>query len=390
MANERKVTKAVVKAAAKAVVKTVEKAVAPKTVPKTIHPKKVPRTVLSTVPKIAKTAPKAAAPKESEPRNTPKSARFPVILLKGEWAIFAQLAFNQDLSILELIKFNLAKFGAPNVLKTFDYKKLDRIKPEFKASPESTHFVDFKLSSEEGGRLGDLAKKLKVSKGDVLRYIINEVVENEGKGIEIETDSPERIPKKRFDVNLPGDIYESISAYADTQQTSVSKLLRLHFPAFTDADYEKYKISVPRGRRRDMEKCANPDKNHKGPWTASSLASTSVIKNRSDLRYDLVHPMTGGAILCPAKGWRFTQEEFNRLISEGRVIWPDRANGRILVKTFRSESGGELTHKSITIYIDMYEQVKKRALKLKVLESDIIRAFLVYVSSTVSSRKKRA
>ena len=328
-------------------------------------------------------APKTAPTKESKPKKAPKNARFPVILLKSEWAIFAQLAFNKDLSILELVRLNLANFGSDKDMKKFDHNRLDSIKPGFKASPETCHFVDFKLSQEEGGRLGDLATRLNVSKGDVLRYIINRVVENEGKDIEIDGNKPERMPRKRFDVNLPGDIYENIGTYAESQQTSVSKLLRLHFPAFTDKDFERYKISVPRGRGRDMKKFANPDKNHKGPWTANSLASTRAIENRPDLRYDLVHPVTGGAILCPAKGWRYTHEEFNRLISEGRVIWPDRANGRILLKTYRSESGVELSHRSITIYVDMYQQVKERALKLNVLESDIIRSFLIFVSSTV-------
>ena len=344
-------------------------------------------------PKVeAKIAPEDAPFKESKLRKLGKTARFPVILLQNEWAIFAQLAYNRDMTILELLKDNLAKFGTPKDLKTFDLKKLDSIKPGFKASTETCHFFDFRLPHAEGDRLGLLAKKLDVTKGDVLRYIINGVVESEGQGIEIEGDAPERMPKKRFDVNLPGDIYENISTYAENQQTSVSKLLRKHFPTFTDKEFERYKISVPRGRGRDMTKFSNPNNDPKGPWVADSLASNNAKNGQDDkdgLRYPIVHPTTGVLFACPAKGWKFPETEFDKLNREMRVIWPLRANGRILIKTYLKELKGELCHRSITIYVDMYEQVKERALNLNVLESDVVRAFLNFICSTVCKKKKK-
>ena len=45
---------------------------------------------------------------------------------------------------------------------------------------------------------------------------------------------------------------------------------------------------------------------------------------------------------CPEKGWRYDRNTMNRLIQEGRIIWPDNPDGRPRKKSFLNELSDNL------------------------------------------------
>ena len=99
---------------------------------------------------------------------------------------------------------------------------------------------------------------------------------------------------------------------------------------------------VFRGTDRKTEQYKNPDNDPRGPWTSAHMVGLATADARPNLHYDLINPADGRNYGCPEKGWRYDRNTMNRLIQEGRIIWPDNPEGRPRKKSFLNELSDNL------------------------------------------------
>lgn len=99
-------------------------------------------------------------------------------------------------------------------------------------------------------------------------------------------------------------------------------------------------IRVFKGEERSGNGYTNPDNDPKGPWTSANMAGIATESQRPNLHYDLVNPKTGINYGRPKMGWRYDKNTMEKLISEGRIIWPEDENGRPRRKTYLNELQG--------------------------------------------------
>ena len=99
---------------------------------------------------------------------------------------------------------------------------------------------------------------------------------------------------------------------------------------------------VFRGTDRKTEQYKNPDNDPRGPWTSANMVGLATADARPNLHYDLINPADGRNYGCPEKGWRYDRNTMNRLIQEGRIIWPDNPDGRPRKKSFLNELSDNL------------------------------------------------
>ena len=99
---------------------------------------------------------------------------------------------------------------------------------------------------------------------------------------------------------------------------------------------------VFRGTDRKTEQYKNPDNDPRGAWTSANMVGLATADARPNLHYDLINPADGRNYGCPEKGWRYDRNTMNRLIQEGRIIWPDNPDGRPRKKSFLNELSDNL------------------------------------------------
>jgi hypothetical protein len=81
----------------------------------------------------------------------------------------------------------------------------------------------------------------------------------------------------------------------------------------------------------------NPDNDPRGPWRTADLSSPV---RRETLRYAVLGP-SGTAVQPPGgRSWRFTQQRFEELDRDGRVVWSP--SGRPTLKLYLSEAPDKL------------------------------------------------
>ncbi len=98
------------------------------------------------------------------------------------------------------------------------------------------------------------------------------------------------------------------------------------------------------GRGIDESKYKNPDNDPRGPWTSENLTGLASADQRPNLHYDLVNPANGLAYPpSPSRGWSKGKETMDRLIAEGRILWPSSPDGRPREKKFLSDLKSAVT-----------------------------------------------
>ena len=105
---------------------------------------------------------------------------------------------------------------------------------------------------------------------------------------------------------------------------------------------KQFGYRVFRGTDRKTEQYKNPDNDPRGPWTSANMVGLATADARPNLHYDLINPADGRNYGCPEKGWRYDRNTMNRLIQEGRIIWPDNPDGRPRKKSFLNELSDNL------------------------------------------------
>ena len=70
---------------------------------------------------------------------------------------------------------------------------------------------------------------------------------------------------------------------------------------------------------------------------------------RANLTYSLTHPVTNGEISPPEKGWRYSRETMDRLISEGRVLFGPDETTRPRFKRLLSDMETRVPYETFTL-----------------------------------------
>lgn len=114
----------------------------------------------------------------------------------------------------------------------------------------------------------------------------------------------------------------------------------------TDHEYlvlfTRSEFAVLRGIERDESKFANPDNDPRGPWMSRSLLGLASKSQRPNLHYPITDPSIGRVFNPPEDtGWRYGQDRMERLIQEGCVLFPPKADGRPREKKFRADLQSE-------------------------------------------------
>jgi adenine-specific DNA-methyltransferase len=91
------------------------------------------------------------------------------------------------------------------------------------------------------------------------------------------------------------------------------------------------------GELRAATDYTNPDGDIRGAWASANMVGLASKEKRPNLHFDLINPDTGINYGCPKKGWRFEPATMTRLITERRIIWPEKKDGRPRRKAFLKE-----------------------------------------------------
>jgi adenine-specific DNA-methyltransferase len=99
-----------------------------------------------------------------------------------------------------------------------------------------------------------------------------------------------------------------------------------------------------RGKPSDKTKYSNPDNDPRGAWMSNSILGLANAENRPNLHYAITDPKTKRQYDCPADtGWRYSKETMQSKIDEGRIVFPNKIDGRPREKKFMAELADEFT-----------------------------------------------
>lgn len=102
--------------------------------------------------------------------------------------------------------------------------------------------------------------------------------------------------------------------------------------------YQKGYLEGFRGIGKDFKRYSNPDNDPRGPWILDNLTVGMNASMRPNQAYDLVDPATGKVYpFNPNRVWAFIPESMNRMIAEGRIVFPDDTSKRPMQKRFKNE-----------------------------------------------------
>lgn len=66
---------------------------------------------------------------------------------------------------------------------------------------------------------------------------------------------------------------------------------------------------------------SNPDNDPRGEWTSVSYVSQRTKEQRPNLSYGITNPATGELIFHPVNAWKYSKDQNEKHISEGRLYW---------------------------------------------------------------------
>lgn len=102
--------------------------------------------------------------------------------------------------------------------------------------------------------------------------------------------------------------------------------------------YRTSDVARFRGTERDEEKFQNPDDDPRGPWMSRSILGLANSSARPNLHFPIVDPKTGWEFHPPSdKGWRYGKPRIQEMITEGRILFPKKPEGRPREKKFKQD-----------------------------------------------------
>lgn len=89
------------------------------------------------------------------------------------------------------------------------------------------------------------------------------------------------------------------------------------------------------GKAIDESKYKNPDNDPRGPWASIDLSGLATATQRPNLHYAIIDPGTGVSYPPnPNRGWSKSKDNVERMIAEGRILFPNKPDGRPREKNF--------------------------------------------------------
>ena len=112
--------------------------------------------------------------------------------------------------------------------------------------------------------------------------------------------------------------------------------------ASNDHDYilcfVKSEFTQLKGIEKTFDSYSNPDDDDRGDWAVDNLTCNKTAFERPNLYYPITDPVTGITYKCnPNRVWVYEKNRMNRLISEGKVIFPKELTGTPTYKRHKSE-----------------------------------------------------
>jgi adenine-specific DNA-methyltransferase len=105
------------------------------------------------------------------------------------------------------------------------------------------------------------------------------------------------------------------------------------------------------GVQKDFSKYKNPDNDPRGPWAFDNLTCNKTAQQRPNLFYPITDPSTGIKYEAnPNRVWAYERERMNRIILDGKVIWPKDGRGTPQYKRHLSEVRSE--RKPVSTWIE--------------------------------------
>ncbi len=92
------------------------------------------------------------------------------------------------------------------------------------------------------------------------------------------------------------------------------------------------------GIKKDFKNYSNPDNDPRGDWISDNLTVGMNASMRPNQAYDLVDPKTKISYsFNPNRVWAYIPDSMNKLIEEGRIIFPKDSSKRPMLKRFKDE-----------------------------------------------------
>jgi len=102
--------------------------------------------------------------------------------------------------------------------------------------------------------------------------------------------------------------------------------------------YQKGGLKGFFGIKKDFLRYKNPDNDPNGPWILDNLTVGMNASMRPNQAYDLIDPKTGKKYpFNPNRVWAFIPESMNKMINEGRIVFPEDNSRRPMQKRYMSE-----------------------------------------------------
>jgi hypothetical protein len=179
--------------------------------------------------------------KPARPRTKPEKTK--VLMAFNVYpdvhAQFRQLAFQQQMSISELLRKSLSDYE--DICFTEDF--IGSISAPRGETKGLTVTTTVNISPKDKEKLEAIARRHRLNLTAVVRGLMKQtVVDNEDKIQEEIVTKPET--KKRLDLELPLDAYTVLHAYALNMQTNLSEFIRLNFEKFSVDDYKLFADDV--------------------------------------------------------------------------------------------------------------------------------------------------
>ncbi len=92
------------------------------------------------------------------------------------------------------------------------------------------------------------------------------------------------------------------------------------------------------GSQKSFDKYSNPDNDPRGDWIADNLTVGMTKEQRPNQFYELVDPSSGAIYKANSnRVWAYIPSSMQKLIEEGRIIFPENTARRPMLKRFKAE-----------------------------------------------------
>lgn len=102
--------------------------------------------------------------------------------------------------------------------------------------------------------------------------------------------------------------------------------------------YQKEGMVTFKGIKKNFKHYKNPDNDPRGEWIADNLTVGMDEMMRPNQAYTLIDPETGSEFKHnPNRVWAYIPDSMNRLIQEGKILFPKDLSKRPMLKRFKKE-----------------------------------------------------